>query len=188
MNLKKYFEEKANYVYGARLLKFAVVVLLVVTVINIIIAIMAMQKQKVVVIPPSLSTQTFISASDASDEYLTAMARYIAALSISYNPAVARAQFNSFLQLVHPSVFPSYKSAFYALAEKIEAGKVSSAYYITSIKVDRKNNSITLTGLLNQWTQDQQFITNETRQYLIRYKISDGLFQILELKEYKGVE
>lgn len=188
MEIKKYLEEKANYIYGARLLKFAVIVLTFLLIVNSVITYTMIKNQKVILVPPSVSVQSYVSGSDASDDYLRAMARYVAALVLNYNPAVARAQFNDFLKLVSPSTFPSYRDAFYALADKIETGQVSSAYYITQIKVNKKEGNMILTGLLNQWTQDKQFITNETRLYILKYKINDGMFSVVEFKEYKQGE
>ncbi len=185
MEIKKYLEEKANYLYGARLLKFTVVILVVLLIVNSFVTYTMIKKQRTILVPPSISTQVYVSGSDASEEYLKAMARYISALVLNYNPTVARAQFNDFLKLVSPSTFPAYKDAFYSLADKIEAGQVSSAYYITQIKVNKKEGNMILTGLLNQWTQDKQFITNESKQYILKYKINDGMFSVVEFKEYK---
>ncbi|MCS7215856.1 MAG: type IV conjugative transfer system protein TraE, partial [Thermodesulfovibrio sp.] len=158
---------------------------IVLLLVNSIVTFLLIKSQKVILVPPSISTQVYVGGSDASDDYLKAMARYVATLALNYNPTVARAQFNDFLKLVSSSTFPSYKSAFYDLADKIETGQVSSAYYITQISVNKKEGKIILSGVLNQWTQDKQFITNESRQYIIRYKISDGMFYVIEFKEYK---
>lgn len=188
MKIQKYFEEKANYIYGARLLKFAVIFLCILLAVNSVVTVSLYKSQKIIIIPPSISTQVFISGTDASDEYLKAMVRYVCQLTLNYNPAVARAQFNDFLKLVSPSVYPEYQKIFYDLATRIEAGNVSSAYYVTQIKVERQSGAIIVSGFLSQWTQDKQFITNETRQYKLKYKIEDGKFQVYEFKEYKEGE
>lgn len=188
MEIKKYLEEKANYIYGARLLKFVVLLLVLLLVINSVATYMAIKGQKVILIPPVLSTQAFVSGSDASDEYLAAIARYVAALALNYTPSNARAQFNDFLALFEPSRFVVYKDIFYSLAEKVETANVTSAYFVSSIEVNRKENSIILTGLLNQWTQDKQFIVNESKKYVVKYKIVDGKFQVIDFKEYKPGE
>ncbi len=188
MEIKKYFEEKANYIYGARLLKFVVIMLVVLLVVNGLVTYSLIGKQKVILVPPAMNTQMYVGGSDASDEYLKAMVRYVSMLVLNYNPSVARAQFNDFLKMVAPSTFISYKDVFYSLADKIETGNVSSAYYITSIKVDKKNNTIITTGLLNQWTQDKQFITNENKRYILKYKIDNGMFYVVEFNEYKQGE
>lgn len=185
MEIKKYFEEKANYLYGARLLKFTVVILVVLLIVNSFVTYTMIKNQKTILVPPSISTQAYVGGSDASEEYLKAMARYISALVLNYNPTVARAQFNDFLKLVSPSTFPAYKDAFYSLAEKIETSQVSSVYYVSQIKVNKKEGSMIILGLLNQWTQDKQFITNESKQYILKYKINDGMFSVVEFKEYK---
>lgn len=184
MELKKYLEEKANYVYGARLLKFAVVCLVILLIINTMITFTMIKNQRTIIVPPSISTQTFVSGSDASEDYLRAMARYVAALALNYSPTTVRSVFNDFLRLVTPSKFPSYRETFYSLSDKIEAAGVSSAFYITNIKVDKEKRTMILTGTLSQWTQNKQFITNELKQYILKYEISDGMFYVVDFKEY----
>lgn len=183
MEMKRYIEEKANYIYTTRLLKFIVLVLALLLAVNSILTYSMLSSQKIILVPPALDTKVYVSGSDASDEYLKFMARYICTLVLNYNPTVARAQFNDFLKLVSPSAFPAYKNSFYSLADKIETGGVSSAFYITQIQLDKKEGKMIVGGMLSQWTQDKQFITNETKKYLIKYRISDGLFSVYELKE-----
>lgn len=188
MEIKKYFEEKANYLYSARLLKFVVILLVVLLTVNSFVTYTLIDRQKIILIPPSISTQVYVGGTDASEEYLKAMVRYVSALVLNYNPTVARAQFNDFLKMVHPSSFAAYKDSFYALADKIETGNVSSAYYISSIKVNKAENTIIINGLLNQWTQDKQFITNESKNFILKFKIDNGMFYVVEFKEYKQGE
>lgn len=185
MEIKKYLEEKANLALTVRLLKIVTTVLCLALCINSFVLYYIYKNEKVVLVPPSVSTQTFIAGSDASDEYLRAMARYIAQLGLTYTPVTVRTQFNDLLKLFNSQSFPQYKNVFYELAGRVESGNVSSAFYVTKVKVDRANKSLIVVGILNQWTQDKKFITDESRQYLIRYRIDNGFFSILEIKEYK---
>jgi len=185
MEIKKYLEEKANLALTVRLLKIVVSILAFALCVSSFVLYYVYKNERVVIVPPSVSTQVFVSGSDASDEYLMAMARYIAQLGLNYTPAIARAQFNDLLKMFNSQSFPQYKNVFYELAGRVESGNVSSAFYVTKVKVDRANKSLIVVGILNQWTQDKKFITDESRQYLIRYRIDNGFFSILEIKEYK---
>lgn len=185
MEIKKYLEEKANLALTVRLLKIVVSILAFALCVNSFILYYVYKNERVVIVPPTVSTQVFVSGSDASDEYLIAMARYIAQLGLNYTPAIARVQFNDLLKMFVPQSFPSYKNVFYELAGRVESGNVSSAFYVTRVKVNRDNKTLIVSGVLNQWTQDKKFITDEPRQYMIKYQINNGFFNIIEIKEYK---
>lgn len=185
MELKKYIEEKANYAASNRLLRFFVVVIGVAIVIQSFVVYSLWKSQKIVLVPPNITSQAFISGNDASDEYLRAMARYVMALTANYSPGNARSQFSDFLKLVLPERFAEYKKVFYDLADKSETGHVSSSFFVSSVKVDRTKKEIIVQGVLNQWTQDKKFITDEVKSYLISYTINDGMFYVKDIKFYK---
>ncbi len=188
MELKKYMSEKDNLKAANRLLKFFVIVIGGATILNIFFTSNLVKNQKIIFIPPNISSQAFIATSDASDEYLVAIARYIGTLAFTYSPATARSQFDSLLKLFSPEVIPENKKIWYDLADRVEAGNISSAFYITKIEIFREKRELYLTGNLNQWTQDKNFITNEPRRYIISYRIDNGLFSINDIKELKEKE
>ncbi|WP_028842921.1 TraE/TraK family type IV conjugative transfer system protein [Thermodesulfovibrio yellowstonii] len=186
MQIKKYLSEKENYALSIRVMRFFIVVIGVVVLIQSFMTYALYKSQKVVLVPPSLSTQAFVSGSDASDEYLRAMARYVCILALTYSPQNARAQFSEFLKLVNPGVVGEYKKIFYDLADKSETAAVSSSFFISKIEVDRQARKMIVTGVLNQWTGDKKFITDEIKKYHIAYSISDGMFYVREFKVEGG--
>ncbi len=183
MEFKKYMSEKDNLKAANRLLKFFVVIIGIATVVNLFLASSMLSKQKIILVPPIVSSQSFILASDASDEYLVSMSRYIATLAFTYSPATARTQFDTLLKMFAPSVVAQAKNSWYDLASRIEAGGVSSAFFVTKVSVVREKRELHIQGILDQWTQEKQFITNETKVYVVKYRIENGLFMIEELKE-----
>ncbi|MGB9811626.1 MAG: type IV conjugative transfer system protein TraE [Dictyoglomus turgidum] len=185
MELKKYLEEKANYAMSNRILRFFVIVIGVAFIVQSFVMYTLWKSQKVILVPPNLSSQAYISGSDASQEYLRAMARYVMTLGFCYSPGTVRSQLNDLLKLFSPEEFPSYKQVFYKIASDSEAAAVSSSFFVSKIEVDKDSKEITVTGVLNQWTQDKKFITDEVRTYKLRYAIQDGMFLLKELKEVK---
>jgi conjugal transfer pilus assembly protein TraE len=113
------------------------------------------------------------------------MARYVMILTTTYSPSTARSQFSDFLKLVAPERFAEYKKVFYDLADKSETGNVSSSFFVSLVKVDRVKKELIVQGILNQWTQDKKFITDEVKSYLIAYDIRDGMFYVREIKLYR---
>lgn len=185
MLLKKYIEEKTNYAVSNRLLRFFIVVIGLAVIVQSFVMYSLWKSQRTILVPPNITSQAFISGNDASDEYLKAMVRYIMTLTANYTPATARSQFSDFLKIVAPEKFEEHKKVFYELAEKVETGNVSSFYSVTSIQVDREKKEIKVRGVLNQWTQDKKFITDEPKEYLITYDIKDGMFYVKSIKLYK---
>jgi len=115
VEMKKYLEEKTNCVRSNRLLKFFIIVIGIAIVIQSFVMYSLWKSQRTILVPPNITTQAFISGSDASDEYLIAMARYIMLLTASYNSGTARAQFSDFLKLVVPERFRDCKGSVFRL-------------------------------------------------------------------------
>jgi conjugal transfer pilus assembly protein TraE len=185
MELKRYLEERENLRASNRLLKFFVVVLGVAIVFNSFFTYFLMKQQKVVIVPPVYSDRLFISGSDASDEYLYEMASFISFLMLTYSPATARVQFNHFLKFCSPEAFNKFKPMLYSLADKVETASLSSAFFPHKIAVNRGERILEVTGTLNQWTGQHQFITNEVKKYRIKYRIQNGFFMVEDFVEVK---
>lgn len=185
MEFKKYISEKANYAAANRVLRFFVVVVGLAVIFNSLVTYYLFTSNKVILVPPQLSTQVFVSGKDASDEYLETVARYICQLAFNYNPGNVRGQLSDLLKLVSPESFPVYQKAFYDLADRVEAGGVSSSFFVQKVTVKKTDRTMVVHGILNQWTRDKKFITDEPKRYIIHYSIRSGLFYIVDLKEYK---
>lgn len=185
VELKKYMEEKTNYAMSNRILRFFVIVIGIAIIVQSFVMYSLWKSQRTVLVPPNITSQAFISGVDASDEYLRAMARYVMILTTTYSPSTARSQFSDFLKLVAPERFAEYKKVFYDLADKSETGNVSSSFFVSLVKVDRVKKELIVQGILNQWTQDKKFITDEVKSYLIAYDIRDGMFYVREIKLYR---
>jgi conjugal transfer pilus assembly protein TraE len=185
VDLKRYLEERENLRASNRFLKFFVVVIGIAVILNSVFTYFLMKEQKVVIVPPVYSDKLFISGSDASDEYLYAMGNFISFLMLTYSPGTARAQFNHFLKFCAPESFTKFKTTLYSLADKVETALISSAFYLQKISVNRVERVLEVTGLLSQWTQQHQFITNEVKKYRIKYKIQNGFFMVEDFVEVK---
>jgi conjugal transfer pilus assembly protein TraE len=185
VELKKYLEERENLRASNKLLKFFIVVIGIAVLLNSVFTYFLMKTNKVIIVPPVYSDKLYISGSDASDEYLFSMGNFISFLMLTYSPGTARTQFNHFLKFCSPEAFPKFKAMLYSLADKIETAQVSSVFYPYKVSVNRAEKVLEVSGLLNQWTQNQQFITNEGKRYRIKYKIQNGFFMVENFEEVK---
>ena len=180
MNLDVFLNKKANLASENRLLKFVVLVIGVAVFVSVIGSYYVLQHQKVIIIPPGVRTKIVVSGNIVNEEYIKAFTRYISSLAFSYNPATARKQYDELLALYDPRSYPLAKTSFYNLADKIEMTKVSSAFYIDKIWVDEQKKRIEVLGRHQQYMDDRR-VEDETKTYLIGYKISHGRFTVTSI-------
>ena len=179
MKFKNYLDENTNLTKQARLLRFVVFILVVAVVINGYFVYSSRVKSRTILIPPYLSEgEAYVSGKDASDNYLEAMAKYACFLRLNYTPANVSKQFNAFLKLLTPPAYKEQSGVLYKQKEDVIQMNVSSSFFPIEIEIDRANKRIFVTGMLNQWTYDKHFVTDERKTYVIEYRIDFGRFFI----------
>jgi len=176
MLFKNYFEENAALAKQLRFLRFVVFLLAVAVIINGFFVYSSGVNQKVILVPAYIEGEAVISGRDADDDYLKAMAKYVCFLRLNYTPANVSRQFNDFLKLLSPSVYKEVSTVLYKQKENVVQMNVSSAFNPVVIELDRNQRKLFITGKLSQWTYDKQFITDEDKTYMIKYRIDMGKF------------
>ena len=182
MKLDIFLQRNSNIFAENRLLKFAIIILGVAVVINTVGVFIALDKQRVILVPPVINSKLVVSGDKASDEYLKEFTRYILGLALTYNPATARAQFSEILAVYDPSEFQSARKGLYELADKIENTRASSAFYIQSITNDAEKRRIEVTGTKNTYMAEQKADSVQTT-YIIEYRFNSGKFILTRLYE-----
>lgn len=182
MKLDIFLQRKSNLFAENRLLKFAVIVLGVAVAINTVGVFTALDKQRVILIPPVINSKLTIAGDKASDEYLKEFTRYILGLALTYNPSTARTQFSELLAVYDPSEFQRARKDLYELADKIENARASSAFYIQSITNDAEKRRIEVTGTKNSYMAEQKADSVQTT-YIIEYRFDSGKFILTRLYE-----
>ena len=180
MELKKYLDENVNLMKQLRFLRFVVFLLAVAILVNGFFVYSSGVYEKVILIPPYLEGEAYITGKDASDSYLQCMADYVCFARLNYTPANVSRQFNTFLKLLDSSIYKKYVDSLYRQKENILQLQVSSAFYPTKIRIDREKKTIFVTGFLNQWTYNKEFITSEERVYALKYRIANGRFYVTD--------
>ncbi len=182
MKLNLFLQKSSNVVAENRLLKFVVVVIGIAAVINTFMTCRALNYQRTVIVPPVLKSRIEITGDRASEEYIKAFSRYIAALAFSYSPGGVKAQFDELLALYAPDVFPEGKRLLYELADRVITTRVTSVFFISKLYVDGEKSQIELQGQRRLYVDDRK-VEDLLKTYLIDYRISDGRFQIMKISE-----
>lgn len=182
MKLNLFLQKTSNIVAENRLLKFVVVVIGVTAIANAIMTYRALNYQRTIIVPPVLKSRIEITGDRASEEYVKAFSRYIAALSFSYSPGTAKPQFDELLALYAPEAFPEGKRVLYELADRVITTRVTSVFFMGKLYVDGEKNQIEVSGQRRQYVDDRK-VEDVTKTYLIDYRISDGRFQVVRISE-----
>ena len=181
MHLKVFEQKTANLFGENRLLKVAVVAMAATMFFQYRMLQEIRDRQVTVLVPPGMTTPLTVSGSDASDEYLQAIATYLTSLAGTYTAATARAQFDELLRLYTPEAYNSARVALYDLADRIEqSGRLTSAFTLQSMQ--RQADELIIRGLKTRFAE--RTIQSQTRvEYAIRFAIRHSRFWIVAMNQ-----
>lgn len=175
------FVHKASNIFAEnRLLKFVTACLSLAVIFNSFIVYGAVKYQRIVLIPPKMTGTVEFVQGRPTDTYLRDTSRRIVNLAGTYSPPTARGQFEELLSYYAPESYPTASKEWYSLAGRVEESLVSSVFYLENITI--KKNTIEVFGDLKQFAGDTPLGKN-SKTYLIDYRIQDGRFYIVSLKE-----
>lgn len=180
MRSKIFVQQASNFFFENRVLKFVIVVLALMVSFNSLMVYRAVKYQRVVLIPPELTGTIEFVQGKPTDSYIRDMSRRIVTLATTYSPPTARAQFEELLLYFAPESYPEASKLWYSLASRVEESQVSSVFYLEKIKL--VDNSIEIFGNLKQFAGDTP-LENTSKTYLIDYRLQDGRFYVVSLKE-----
>lgn len=183
MKLGLFVQKTSNLYAENRILKFAILVIGTVVLLNTGLLFVSMSRQRTILIPAGLDTKASVTDTTADADYLRQMARYVSGLALTYTPATARSQFEELLPLFAPETFSANKSMLYDLAETIEKTSSGSVYHPQRFTLDEQNQTIEILGPKTTYVQDLQSSGNVITTYLLKFRMVNGKFLIVELVE-----
>ena len=180
MKTKVFVQQASNLFVENRLLKFVIVILCLAVSFNSLMVYRAVKYQRVVLIPPKMTGTVEFIRGQPTDNYMRDISRRIVTLATTYSPPTARAQFEELLFYFAPESYPEASKLWYSLAGRVEESQVSSVFYLEKIKL--AENAIEIFGNLKQFAGDTP-LENTSKTYLIDYRLQDGRFYVVSLKE-----
>lgn len=182
MKLELFTSKAANIFAENRMLKFTVLVLLAAVLILSACVVTAMNKERVILVPPVINSKVMITGDQASDNYLREFTRYIVNLALTYNSANARSQFSELLAVYDPAGFPNARKELYELADKIENTRASSAFHIQSMTNNPEKNQVEVLGSKMTYIGEMKADIIQT-SYIVEYRFDNGKFILTRLYE-----
>lgn len=175
MHLKIYQNKMSNLWAENRLLKFAILIIAISSVASAALSIYAIDREKVIILPPVVDERIVISGNDVNEGYIKLFTRYSTSLFLNYSPASFKNQAGDLLQLASPEFFQSLHKQLLNLEDTITKLQVSSVFYPERITVNLNKKEVTVQGMRRQYAQ-HSLIDEGIRMYKIKYTIIHGRF------------
>lgn len=176
-----FVQKSSNLFVENRLLKFVVGVVGAAVIVNSFMVYRAVKYQRTVLIPPAMTGTVEFVQGKPTEGYVKDISRKVVNLATTYSPPTARKQFDELLGMYAAESYPSASKSWYSLAGRIEESQVSSVFYMEKLFMG-EDNTIEMFGDLSQFSGDTQ-IERAAKTYVVKYRIRDGLFEIMEFKE-----
>ncbi len=180
MKITGYLQKSSALFDENKLLKFCFVCLTIAFCYNSLQVYRAVNYQRIILIPPQMNGPIEFIKGKPTDNYIRNMSRTIASLAGTWSPATVRENFEELLYYFAPNSFPQASERWYRLASRAEEGLVSSSFYLEKISFNEEE--IELFGQLVQYTGNTP-LENTSRTYLVQYRIDQGRFYVLSVKE-----
>lgn len=164
-----------------RLMKLAVFVLALALFVESILIYRAAQTQKVIILPPRVDKEFWVSGNEVSNAYLEQVGLYIADRLLSVSSENVDFSLNTIMPFMttEPQLIKAIKDKFIEFTRIIKVNNISQIFY--PVKVDIKKDELIIDGTLKKLTGN--VLMSETKPKLkLKYTINNGRFVILNIE------
>lgn len=146
-------------------------------------------KREKIVVPMAFDAPFVVSENQASAPYLQMMALSFLSLRLNVSPETVDMNHKFLLSYVKTESQKEFKPVLDAEANKIKNNAVTSAYYLTSIKVNPADNTIDIRCILKTWIGNSNHPLEEIKHYRLALNYLAGVTTIgkfLEVDDAKA--
>ena len=183
MKIKKFIENYKNREIENKLLKTVIAILAVCVVIEGMFMVYLTFTYRTVIIPAYVDKKFYVEGDKASPEYVEMMAKYAVELISNYTPETIDQRTAEFLRFITPDYYAQVSPQLLAIAKETKSYSISQ-YFIPQ-RLIMKDDNISITGFLRQFSQDKQ-IDHSRAEYKMSFKINQGRFEITNYEKIEG--
>ena len=125
-----------------------------------ILGVTAAARDREVVLQPVLRTPLTISSAGVSREYLEAVTRDAAVLTLNRTPQSLEYWMSSVLEMVHPSAYGQVKADLLKIVDDQRGSSIAQFFTVESIKVDPDGLTSQVSGVLHTMVGRQEVSAN----------------------------
>lgn len=144
-------------------------------------------EEKVVMIPPNLSEEAWVSKNAASSSLHRTWGLYVATLAGNVNPGNVDFTVKELTNLASPRIYADFKNFLLSEAESIRLHKATSVFEATNVHYDTEDNFVYVVGVQTVSTPEGgdetkkiyykiQFEINNSRPYMVLFEKKNEVF------------
>lgn len=141
-------------------------------------------RERIVVVPPTIERSFWVSNSEVSADYLSQMTTFLAYLRLNVTPDNVNNQRQLLLRYTDPAFYGPFNDQLVADQDRIAAEHVSSAFYPVGVEVDAKKLIAVITGDLTSSVGTTQ-IPPQRVTYAMHYRYVNGRLWLTQFEEVK---
>ncbi len=147
-------------------------------------------RERIVLLPPSMKNDIWISNKSASTEYLSRMTLFLAELALNVTTENVDFQQELLLRYVDPTYHRILKTQLVAEADRVKKDHITTAFFPVDLKVDSAHSDVIVTGDLKSYVGGTSLPTKRV-SYHIAYRFNAFtpliiLFEEIREKEVKN--
>lgn len=143
-------------------------------------------KERIIIAPPIISREFWISTDAVSDHYLEQMSQFFAGLLLNVSPSTFAVNAEHLLAHVVPERFAALKTQLVQQQMELERRGMSTSFHISHFKIDRKKLLVELKGELKILVANTP-VESSTKTYTLRFVQEQGRLWIQSFEELAHV-
>ena len=190
MLFKRLQEKWSKVASGYMLCRFVVFSLVIFLSYLLLLYTKNVNKEKIILMPPSIYGKVVISNDDASENYIKEMVDYLVYLATNYTPQTVAARLEEFLKYIEPANYEKVKNQVKKVAEDVVFYEKTQAFYPEKFVINKKKREVKVKGHIYKFYMGK-LVEDKDQTYVVRYRIKDGEFRITAFypeEEKKGKE
>ncbi|GMU76963.1 MAG: hypothetical protein AMXMBFR45_24540 [Gammaproteobacteria bacterium] len=152
---------------------------------NVVLAVFAIRmadRERVVVVPPSIHKSFWVESDRVSAEYLEQMAYFLLQLTLNVTPQSVDYQTEVLLRYAAPASFGELRSALAIAAERVKRDGASTVFSAHDLAVDEHAQRIGVRGQLTTFISDRR-VSEVSKGYAIELQYIGGRIFLKAFRE-----
>ncbi|MES2353149.1 MAG: type IV conjugative transfer system protein TraE [Pseudomonadota bacterium] len=172
--------DRANQTIGLQ--NLLVAGLLILSIVLAITAFSLVGRERVILVPPTISKSFWIEGGKVSGDYLDQMALFLIHLMLNVSPRSVDFQAKTLLQYASPDAYAELKTAMIATSERLKRDNAVTLFQPTAFNIDEPGMRVAATGVLVTYIGDKR-VTEISKAYLIEFRYTGGKLYLSSFKE-----
>jgi type IV conjugative transfer system protein TraE len=143
--------------------------------------------EDIVLIPAGLHQTMRITQGAVSNTYLESMAQMLVNDRLNITPDNVLGSNQNLLTFIDPAFYAAFKKQLSLDAKAIADQKISSSFYINTIRSNPKTLVVSIAGQLKRWV-GERFIGQEIKQYQLHFSLHSNQLLLQSFQEIKPAQ